>query len=124
MSRWLAIAFVLGIFVLSALAPLGYLEAIPLCHIKLMIGINCPGCGLTRAFFYLFHGSIREAISMNALAPVLVLWFSIYALEHGLALKNGKRPLWHSPEGNRLIGRLFLLLFIGQWAFGNIPGYF
>jgi len=38
------------------------------CVIKLTTGLDCPGCGGTRAFFYLMHGNIPEAARHHAMA--------------------------------------------------------
>lgn len=38
---------------------------ITLCPTKLLFGIPCPGCGMTRACLLLLHGDILEAIKMN-----------------------------------------------------------
>ncbi|RLB47717.1 MAG: hypothetical protein DRJ42_24795, partial [Deltaproteobacteria bacterium] len=38
-----------------------------LCPIKLVLGFPCPGCGLTRATFSVFHGDLGEALSHHPL---------------------------------------------------------
>ncbi len=47
----------------------------------------CPGCGSTRALYYLLHGDWRAALHYNAmftlLAPVLLAW-SIYCFYHAM----------------------------------------
>jgi hypothetical protein len=78
------------------------------------------GCGLTRAFALLFKGHFRAAVGMNALAPVLVLWLGIYAMRDFLRLWRGQVPPWFSPQGNRIISRLFLFLFLGQWFWNTL----
>jgi len=40
---------------------------IPPCPFKYVTGLNCPGCGSTRALFHLFHGEILDALAMNPL---------------------------------------------------------
>jgi hypothetical protein len=41
---------------------------VPTCIIKLTTGLDCPGCGGTRAFYYLMHGNIPAAARHHALA--------------------------------------------------------
>lgn len=41
---------------------------IPTCIIKLTTGLDCPGCGGTRAFYYLMHGNVPEAARHHMLA--------------------------------------------------------
>ena len=44
----------------------------PTCLIKLTTGLDCPGCGGTRAFWYLLHGNIPAAARSHALAVFAV----------------------------------------------------
>ncbi len=41
-----------------------------ICLLKLLAGRPCPGCGMTRAFLYLGHGRIAEALSLNPLSLI------------------------------------------------------
>jgi uncharacterized protein DUF2752 len=117
LARLLAIGFLLSLFLLCALVPPGWVEGIPLCLFHYLTGWDCPGCGLTRAFFALFHGNFSQAIRFNAMAPVLVLWFAIYLADHSYTLLKGYRPRWFTTSGSRIISRLFVVLFLGQWIF-------
>lgn len=49
------------------------------CLFKNILGIPCPICGMTRAFLFLGHGDIYEAVGLNILSPlvfsiVVILW--------------------------------------------------
>ncbi|MDD2320045.1 MAG: DUF2752 domain-containing protein [Geobacteraceae bacterium] len=47
--------------------PTAVIESGPsLCLIKNLFGIECPGCGLTRAFSALAHGDILAAMQFNS----------------------------------------------------------
>ncbi len=35
------------------------------CAIRKMCGLPCPGCGGTRAFYYLFHGELLKSFCLN-----------------------------------------------------------
>ena len=39
----------------------------PTCLLKLTTGLDCPGCGGTRAFWYLLHGNLPQAARNHAL---------------------------------------------------------
>lgn len=57
-------------------------SAFPLCPLRYLTGIDCPGCGGLRAVHALTHGRLVDALDFNAVAvavlPVLavawVLW--------------------------------------------------
>jgi hypothetical protein len=57
---------------------------VPTCIIKLTTGLDCPGCGGTRAFYYLMHGNIPEAARHHAMAvfaaPFLVWLYLAWTL--------------------------------------------
>src|ERR1700753_3212695 len=42
-----------------------------MCPFRLLTGIPCPGCGLTRSFCCFAHGDIRGAFSNHLLGPFL-----------------------------------------------------
>jgi hypothetical protein len=44
----------------------------PACQFHRLTGLNCPGCGMTRALYALLHGNFSAALRDNALF-VLVL---------------------------------------------------
>jgi len=39
----------------------------PACQFHRLTGLNCPGCGMTRAFYALLHGRFSAALRDNAL---------------------------------------------------------
>jgi len=58
----------------------------PVCQFHRLTGLNCPGCGGTRAFYALLHGNFSTALRDNAL---LVGGIFFVALRGGwLAVKN------------------------------------
>ena len=47
------------------------------CIFRYATGLDCPGCGMARAFYDLLHGRLLEAVHYNPFFPVLVgamLW--------------------------------------------------
>jgi len=53
----------------------------PACQFRLVTGLWCPGCGLTRGFHQLFNGHLLSALSYNVFVPlvlvaVAVAWWS------------------------------------------------
>lgn len=46
------------------------------CFYKQYFGIDCPGCGMQRAFIHLLKGNISESIQLYpALIPILFMFF-------------------------------------------------
>jgi hypothetical protein len=46
-----------------------------LCPMALILGMPCPGCGITRAFSYASHGHFLEAFGFHPLWPLLLAYF-------------------------------------------------
>lgn len=74
----------------------------PDCFFKSMFGIDCPGCGMTRAFFALIRGNLMESLSYNpGLIPFLI---TVTALLIQLKLKH--------PRGGFIIMWMFIITTI------------
>ncbi len=50
---------------------------IPLCPFKLLTGIPCPGCGGLRAANVLLQGDVLEALYINPLSCVVMIFLAI-----------------------------------------------
>jgi hypothetical protein len=65
------------------------------CFFKAHFGIECPGCGLQRAFISLLKGNLSESIHYHAaLIPFIITWLLLFAQ---LILKRdngGKVVMW------------------------------
>lgn len=55
----------------------GEVQWAPVCSYKRYLNVQCPSCGLTRAFCSLSHGEWGRAVSYNALSPV---WYGCAVL--------------------------------------------
>ena len=51
--------------------PLGF------CLAQRLLGMRCPGCGITRSIAALMRGDVRTAIALNLAGPVVLLYFLI-----------------------------------------------
>jgi uncharacterized protein DUF2752 len=93
--------------------------AAPTCLLKLTTGFNCPGCGGTRAAWYLLHGNIPAAARHHAIftfaVPFLLYMYVAWA---GRRLFNWKLPqLTISPRV--MVG--FMVVW-GVWSvLRNLP---
>ena len=45
-----------------------------MCIIRMILGIDCPGCGLLHAVGFLLQGEIEESIVLHPMAIVVVGW--------------------------------------------------
>ena len=71
----------------AALLPPGWTSPVPLCAVNALTGLDCPGCGMTRAFLLIGHGRLSEATAMH---PASIPAFLIVA---GMALAGIVRAL-------------------------------
>ena len=87
-----------------------------ICPFRLMTGLPCPGCGLTRSWVYLVHGQWQDSLVANpfgAVLFVLAVGFVVATAVSGVR----RRPL---PDGGRLI-RSWPVKVIGvAWALFGI----
>lgn len=83
-SRWVP-PLLLAVLVSLAFVPLGGF-GIPMCAMRDVLGLPCPGCGLTRSFIHLAHGDPAGAAVMN---PFGLLLFPLAA---GIALMTLAPP--------------------------------
>ena len=76
MKRFMPLYKLMAIEVLSLLFILVmHYVGIPLyCPFKLITGIPCPGCGGHRVLFAMIQGNIIEAICINPLSVILILF--------------------------------------------------
>ncbi len=67
----------------------------PTCLVKLATGFDCPGCGGTRAFWYLLHGNVSAAARSHIMAvfaaPFLAYMYVAWAVN--LMFGNGRLPV-------------------------------
>jgi hypothetical protein len=47
------------------------------CPIRAVLGISCPGCGLSRAMALLIQGDWHASLIMHAFAPVFLAGFAL-----------------------------------------------
>lgn len=75
------------------------------CPMRLVTGIPCPGCGMTRAIVLLLSGHPAESFKMHPLAPLaLVLFIYIGWNRYIIGRKSGAAPI--------LLGTSLVLLLL------------
>jgi uncharacterized protein DUF2752 len=80
-ANLLAGAFVVGGALVYRFSPTEH-SFYPRCLFHALTGLQCPGCGATRALYQILHLHFREALHYNALftvlAPLTLLWFAFW----------------------------------------------
>ena len=63
------------------------------CFYKLLLGVECPGCGMQRAFIALLRGDLLTSLQLYpALIPTIIMMIFL-AVHIMFKLKNGARIL-------------------------------
>ena len=98
------------------LLGLSGLPAPEMCGSRLWLGIECPGCGLTRGFIRLACGDWSSAIALNRVVPLLafaVLTQIPYRLAMLLDWPPARRfakSVWANA-----VGWVLIVALIGNW---------
>ena len=100
----------------------------PLCPMAGVLGIPCPGCGLTRATLALLRGDFRSALSLHPLVFVLAPLFS-WAMGSALVgyvrgpVQRGAQNPWFASRSATALATGLLVLTLGVWG-ARFCGYF
>ncbi len=122
----------LGVIVLAALmttvndrqvafAGLSRFPLPELCQSRRWLGLDCPGCGLTRSFIHFFHGRWQESFAMHrlgwllALVTVLQVPYRLLALATPGGLPLGKAFPWAIGCGLAILFTLNWLAKLAGW---------
>ncbi len=106
----------LGISVPGLDAPINLPET---CMSRRLLGISCPGCGLTRSFVAMARWDVKESFRLNPLGPILfvVCCFQLpYRIIEFLGLSRDSR--WWGTFKNVLEIGMWVLLagLVAGWA--------
>lgn len=71
-AGWLALAMAGLLGVAWALRETGGAGWMPGCYLRKLTGLECPGCGMTRAAVASLHGEFGRAFSLNPVGMVLL----------------------------------------------------
>lgn len=100
----------------------------PLCPSAGMLGLPCPGCGLTRATLLLAQGEFTRAFALHPLViPLAPIYFGAVGLL-GVELLRGPNHTtpsapWLTQRWVSIFGGLVLVATVGLWGL-RFFGYF
>src|SRR5262245_232827 len=93
----------------------------PPCIFRLLTGLQCPGCGSTRALHQLLHGHFFAAFTLNPLFVIAIPLLLYALLRHTTLSFQGI-----TPKPNALPARYIYLIFVvivSFWIVRNTPLY-
>jgi len=86
----------LGAILLLRFPPAQY-SFYPRCPIHELLGLQCPGCGGTRAVAAVLHGHFIEAMNLNTLVTLLLPFAAAYGILCYSRLLQRKPLRWPEP---------------------------
>ena len=132
MKKYLALLTIVG--VMALIFVVGYFIG---CPIRVITGIPCPGCGMTRAFASLLHLDFARAFHYHPLFPLIiitalafiacVLWYAHANNKNALNIDGRDLHLMMDNLFSRKITVVYLCIFIVAFVvvylirFPNIP---
>lgn len=113
MLRLLAVASAAALICAVSLSPEQAADGPVVCPFRLLTGLPCPGCGMTRAWVFAMHGQLRPALAANPF--VVVALPAAIALIVGVAVAAVRRrqPPDVRPILSSLAVRLVLIAWVG-----------
>lgn len=92
----------------------------PVCLFHALTGLNCPGCGMTRALYALLHGNLRVALKDNALFILTLGALAVWAAQFVV------RKIRHQPTTFSVPPKYLWLSLVIALVFAvvrNLPGF-
>ena len=75
----------------------------PRCALRALFGVECPTCGMTRAFTAIAHGQLGAALHYNAASPFAYLAFVVGAV---IALRQLALAIADTRAASRALGSM------------------
>jgi hypothetical protein len=110
-SEWIALGGVGAALGAVALSPRGIEDGPVVCPFRLLTGLPCPGCGLSRAWVYLAHGQWQDSVLANPFGVVLAAL--LVTLVVGVVGARVRRDV--PPDLDRLVRRRWVGVILGAW---------
>jgi Protein of unknown function (DUF2752) len=92
------------------------------CLLWTMLGMHCPGCGLTRSFVYLAHGDLAASLAIHRVGWVMALAVLVQFPYRLAALAWPERELL-SARVRFLFSATLIALLLGNWLYGLVQSH-
>lgn len=92
----------------------------PVCLFHSLTGLNCPGCGMTRALYALLHGNVRVALKDNALFVLTLAALAVWGARFIF------RKMRNQPATFNVPPKFLWMFLVGAFLFAvlrNLPGF-
>lgn len=83
-------------------------------------GLNCPGCGMTRATCAVMDGRFYDAFRFNPLGVILLPLAALALVPEVVGWVRGRPPKWRVPIGRRASIALAVLV-VAYMVLRNLP---
>jgi hypothetical protein len=94
---------------------------VPFCPLAGVLGVPCPGCGLTRATLALLRGNVRQALHLHPLVfvlmPIFVWTLSAAALSYVRGPRAHVKPnRCFTSRSAAVLASTLLVATLGVWG--------
>jgi hypothetical protein len=93
----------------------------PPCPFRMLTGLTCPGCGVTRALHHIVHGNFTAAFMLNPLFLIAIPFLLIAFLRYSIIVLQGRVPRKNALPAPYIYAIFFIVTSF--WIFRNTPLY-
>ncbi|GAB24176.1 MAG TPA: DUF2752 domain-containing protein [Gordonia polyisoprenivorans] len=115
-SEIAAVVGVAGVGVACALSPAGIEHGPILCPFRLVTGLPCPGCGLTRSWVYGVHGDWSQSFAAHPFGLPMIAAIVALAITVVIARVTRRRP----PRLERLLWNPVAKVVVAAWLIFSV----
>lgn len=84
-----------------------------LCPVNILTGLQCAGCGMTRAAHELLHGNVEQAFHFNVLSVIVLPLVVVASSRYVYAWWQGKSPApVQLPRGVEMTALVVVLMYM------------
>ncbi len=114
---WVSVAFLALVFGAYMLRETGGAGWMPGCTFRKLTGLECPGCGMTRAAHAALNGRLAQAFSFNPVGMILLPLAMLGVSLEVISWARGKPLPFHMRVGMRGsagIAAVLIVFWIGR----------